>query len=310
MSTNAPCDVDRAVARYREDLSREADLGRARLDEIEDHLRSLIDDLQSTGMPAAHAVTEAARRLGDPRAIARESARVRTPFGAKLPMWRALAVIALVIPQLAYSIATGRMSALGGFELAASIALCGALVVWRSSWARAVLLGAMVWNAVWGLSYLAFLEVSPPVWMVALQIVAAGLLLPSRRGELTTAGWALSMIYPIYASAAIMYAWQFTYSAGDYELIPWLAPLAAAVAGAGVVLRARWASIAALAATGYIALLWQMLATTNYYVEHPIALQAILLSFVGAALVMTLAVALIGWRSARSNLGTLRGVLD
>src|SRR6266567_2391935 len=50
---------------------------------LADGRRALVDELQRT-MPAAEALTEAARRLGDPKAIAREHARVRTPFGTKL----------------------------------------------------------------------------------------------------------------------------------------------------------------------------------------------------------------------------------
>lgn len=77
--------IDEAVGRYRELLAGEVDIGRAALDEIEDHMRSLVADLRATGMPTANAITEAAERLGDPREVAREHARVRTSFGAKLP---------------------------------------------------------------------------------------------------------------------------------------------------------------------------------------------------------------------------------
>jgi hypothetical protein len=308
MSNTSGTEIDEAVARYRESISREADIGRATLDEIEDHLRLLVDDLRAKGMPAAVAVTEAAQRLGDPRQLAREHSRVRTPFGSKLPMWRALAVIALVIPQLVENVRGSDMM-LSSVELAIGLAMCGALV-WRSSWSRAVMLGTMAWNAAWSLCMLAFTEVAPPVWMIALSLGALALLLPARRRELTASGWALAMIYPIYVSVAVMSYSQVTVGPGDYVLVPWIAPAVAILAGAGLVLRARWASIAAIGATVYLAFFFHLLATLDYHVDHPVALQTILLSYTGVGLLMTLAVAVIGWKTARSNLGLLRGVLQ
>ena len=93
-------EVEQAIEHYRARLAAEAELARGDLAEIEDHLRTLIDALREDGLPAGEAIVEAARRLGDPRQLAREHARVRTPFGAKLSRARAWSACALLLPYL------------------------------------------------------------------------------------------------------------------------------------------------------------------------------------------------------------------
>ncbi len=310
MSTTAPSDIDRAVARYREQLSREADLGRARLDEIEDHLRLLIDDLQATGMPAAQAVTEAARRLGDPRAIARESARVRTPFGAKLPMWRALAVIAIFLPQIAWGPVTDTWMGLA--ERVIGGALCGAMLL-RSAWARAVLFGIMGWSVVWTIVRLGagLGEWGPPAWMIATQLAGLALLAPWRRADLTAPGWALALLYPMYCAGAWFMGWMVTDSLGLMPIPDAIYAVAGVLlAGVGLVLRARWAALPAIAAVAVMVMWFGFLAETRFRMENAAAVQAMSLVAAGACIVAGTAIAILAWRSARSTLGTLRGVLE
>ena len=88
------------IATYKRELVAEAELARGDLDEIEDHLRVLATELRDRGMPRIEATIEACRRLGDPRAVAREHARVRSPFGARLSKLRAYSAVALIAPIL------------------------------------------------------------------------------------------------------------------------------------------------------------------------------------------------------------------
>lgn len=126
-------EIDAAVAAYTAELQAEAELGRAEVGELEDHLRATIGDLREHGLPASHAIAEAARRLGDPRAVARESARVRSPFGAKLSRARAWSIVALMVPLLASAFTNvALMSARDGTWMliapAAQVALVAAFV--------------------------------------------------------------------------------------------------------------------------------------------------------------------------------------
>lgn|GEM_PF-4119143 len=298
-------DVDEAVARYRERIAREADVGRATLDEIEDHLRLLVDDLRAQGMPAALAVTEAAKRLGDPSELAREHARVRTPFGAKLPLWRALAVIALVLPQVLVNLRYENWN--GYAEGALALALCGAML-WRSAWARATLLGVMAWNVLVVLVSLALYGGAPAAWIVACQAGALAILVPWRRADLTASGWALAMLYPMYTAGSLMLYWKVSGFDG-YLPDPQLALAATVIAGAGLVLRARWASFAAITASALL-VPWVHFASVTTFRIHLFGIREMTLVALWSGVLSGIAIAIIGWRTARSNLGDLRAVLS
>lgn len=298
-------DIDDAVARYRERIASEADVGRATLDEIEDHLRLLVDDLRAQGMPAALAVTEAAKRLGDPSELAREHARVRTPFGAKLPSWRALAVIALVLPQVLVNLGYENWN--GYAEGALALALCGAMLR-RSAWARATLLGVMAWNVLVVIASLALFGGAPPAWTVACQLGAFAILVPWRRADLTATGWALAMLYPIYTAGSMMLFWKVSGFDG-YLPDPQLVLAATVIAGAGLVLRARWASFAAIGAVAALAP-WVHFASVTTFRIHLFGIRELTLVALWSGVVAGIAIAIIGWRTARSNVGDLRAVLS
>lgn len=62
-------ELDAAVAAWRRGLAGRADLGSDDLDELEDHLREAVADLQARGLSAEEALLVAARRLGDADAL-------------------------------------------------------------------------------------------------------------------------------------------------------------------------------------------------------------------------------------------------
>ncbi|NVB77954.1 MAG: hypothetical protein HOV81_06120, partial [Kofleriaceae bacterium] len=100
-------DVDEEIVEYRKRLRAQGELAERDLDELEDHLRELTCELRNAGMSAAEAVTEAARRLGDPRQLAREHARVRSRFGPPLSAGRAWSAAALfVLPNIVWSVSS------------------------------------------------------------------------------------------------------------------------------------------------------------------------------------------------------------
>ena len=185
-------EIETAVAAYTSELLAEAELGRAEIAELEDHLRTLIGELREHGLPAGEAIAVAARRLGDPRSVAREHARVRSVFGSRLGRARAWSIVALMVPMLASGFAnvTGVWSR-NMIELSAGFVLSLAMMA-RLTWARPILLGGIAfWTLAVGLFWLSFPGTNP-AWLV----VHAGLLaflVPWRRGEITRVGAALAL---------------------------------------------------------------------------------------------------------------------
>lgn len=309
MSTRDVEHVETAITAYRDQLTREAELGRSELDELEDHLRALVADLRATGMPAAAAVTEAARRLGDPAALARESARVRTAFGARLPAWRAWGAIALMAPLIVALGSDMRLDAVNVAQVLIAVVLATALGL-RLAWSRAVLFGAMVYNVGFAIASKTVLGVGPPVMFVVLQVGAAVLLAPWRRRELSSPGIALALLYPTFVAASWMAMFTMT-APSDGSPLPdaQLVMLGTVVAGAGIVLRARWAAIALLATTVLLAAWTVLMTDMTWRVNDGEVLRGLFGGFMIAGIAAALVATAIAWRTARSNLGSLRGVL-
>jgi hypothetical protein len=146
LSYEAHADDDRDdgdIARYCAQILAEAELSRSELDEIEDHLRSLAADLREHGSPSGEAIALACKQLGDPRELARELARARSRFGARLSRARAWSAAALLAAPIAYY---GRNSLRWGLFTIASLhlALWLSMVIAlaaRRTWARALVLG-------------------------------------------------------------------------------------------------------------------------------------------------------------------------
>lgn len=302
--------IEAAVAAYRTQLAAAADLGRADAAEIEEHLRLLIGELLEHGVPAAVAIEEAAHRLGEPAAIGLEHARVRTGFGTKLPAWRARMAAVAILAQIVMMFMTWPRSRelLGGGELALATLLAGALAL-RSSWARGVLLGACAYQVVWSV-------VCPwPVSleMIVLSVIAAALLAPWKRGELRWPGAALALLYPAYVGSTWALALSITDRSG-HVVLPSGAYLGVAcvlVAGAGIVLRAKWAAIPALGAAfaqlAAVTFAWSIHGSHHAPIDEWARLSMLMILGLGAT--CAIAVAAIAWRSGRASVGSLRDVL-
>jgi hypothetical protein len=301
-------EIDEAVAAYRAEMLAEAELARADVAELEDHLRTLITELRSTGLPAGQAIAEAARRLGDPRAVAREHARVRTAFGARLSRVRAWSVVALMVPMLASGVATfGRLMLSNQLEIAFGVIVTLAMAL-RLTWARPILLGGLAFWSTWFVVSLVAYPGVNPAWLVAYLGLLA-FLVPWRRGELTGAGIALALQVFAFCAAAFSLGFYISSPLGMEYIAPaaQVAFVAAVIATAGGVLRARWSALASLVSALTLVItvdeMMHLRFTFGGSVLHAATITAIaagaLSAFVGAVL---------AWRSAVSRLGTLRGI--
>ena len=245
--------VEDVIAAYRRELYAEADLsGRPRRDQ--DHLRSLTEELCGTGMPALEAVTEAARRLGDPRALAREHARVRGAFGAKLSRARRISVAVCLAPLLwhlgisAYLFgATSQFDAMLpiGTMFACGVVLVSAVLA-GISWARPVLLGGMAFSV--ALVALALVEMHQQelldgrvVVLYLVDVASVAFLVPWRRSELTPPGWTLVLLGGVSAIAML----------ADLSLAVFVSAFVAII---GCILRARWSALASAVSTVLVAI--------------------------------------------------------
>ncbi len=308
-------DEDRAIAQYRRELVATAELAERDLDEIEDHLRSLIDELRASGVPHARAVADACRRLGEPALVAHEHARVRSPFGAKLSRLRAWGAAALLAPFTL--LATRALDHFGviswfGLDFALSMIVLAALVA-RVTWARALMVGTLATSLASNAAMLIAMSEPPPHQLLHLACIAGALALiaPWRRGELTRAGAALALLAPGYAAAMRSLMLFITAPGGAVMANLFaIAVLAAIVlAGLGIVLRARWsalaAALAAAALVGNAQDLWGLTFRLADAGAARVLLLGPLLVSAGAAAVS----AVLAASTSRSRLGTLDGVL-
>lgn len=308
-------EIDAAIDAYRTALVSEAELARGDLDEIEEHLRSLCDELTATGMPAAEAITEAARRLGEPKALAREHARVRSPFGAKLSRARAWSAVALMLVILVgdalfisrhaeWSLALFRSTL--GIQFAFGVVLAVALAL-RLTWARPIIFGGAAFITIPSAVWLLESPTPNPLWL-ACHAGAVVFLWPRRRGELTAASYALAL--QVWAFFAATYAFDFQYPGIAFAPAARIAFFAAIVATAGGIVRARWGAIAS--AVSAVSLVVAMVELWPLQLRFPrsdlfqVVVSGMLASGVCAAAIS----ALLAWRGARSSLGSLRSVLD
>jgi len=307
-------DVEHAIEEYCRELTAEAELARGDLAEIEDHMRSLVDELRDRGMPVGRAVKEAARRLGDPRAVAREHARVSSPFGARLSRARAWSAAALLAPMLGWLaveiVPQAGLLSRAGMELGFGVVLVFALLA-RLAWARPVVLGGVAFFALPAALWAALVPGATPLWAAWYAGIAA-FLVPWRRGEISGAGWALALHVWAYGAAGFALAFQVTTGDGSWSPVApssLLALFAAIAATCGGLLRARWsaaaAAVVAVALTAVIVELWDL----RFRFPHPDAYRAGILILVASGAVAAAAGAVLAWRSARSTLGTVRALL-
>jgi hypothetical protein len=302
-------DIEAAVAAYRAGVLAEAELARADLAELEDHLRALIDELREAGLPTARAITVAAQRLGDPRSVAREHARVRTPFGAKLSRMRAWSVVALMIPLLASGFANVFvMSPRNLLELGFGVVLALAMAA-RLTWSRPILLGGFAFWTAWYVVSLISYDGINPAWIV----VHAGLvafLVPWRRGEITAAGAALALQVCAFSAATFALGFQISTIDGTFDFVApaaQVALVAAIIATAGGVLRARWSALASAVSALTLAIALAEISQLRFRIGDDLFYVAALAA-IGIGAASAAAGAVLAWRSARSRLGTLRGI--
>lgn len=299
-------EIDAQVASYRRALVAEADLARGDLDEIEDHLRTLTDELRAGGMPAAIAVAEAARRLGDPREVAREHARVRTPFGGRLSRLRAWSAAALFVPILwsqGSLVAQYGVTSRFGFELVMALVMFAALVA-RISWVRPILLGVMSSAAINSCVMLAMWPDMSPLWLVG-QLGIIAFLAPWRRNELTTPALALALAVWTYSATIPI--------SGLYVLDGPTGPVATAalacstLAVIGMLVRARWGAIACAGAVLALGGAIFELGGVSF-VGHR-AYEIYIFAHLAVGLVAAAVAGVVTWRTALPGLGTLAYVL-
>lgn len=296
--------IEEAIAAYRAELVAEAELARGDLNEIEDHLRALIEELRDT-RAIGEAIALARSRLGDPKQLAREHARVRTPFGAKLSRARAWSAAALVAPSLVLSAVAALQGHGGpgvGVHLLVASGMFAALVA-RRTWAWPILLGNLAGGLAWG----AIALLAPPYsrWMIAQLACHAGafaFLVPWRRGELSAASWALALLGPAYSAALQMFSVQLTMPNGivfGNPAVP-IAFVAVLVTGATVVWRTRWAAmtavIAAIALASTAADNWDM----TVRMTHSAVWRTLFLGQLVVGSCAAFASAVVIWRSRRA----------
>ncbi|HTJ44108.1 MAG TPA: hypothetical protein VL463_18505 [Kofleriaceae bacterium] len=308
-------ELEAAVAQYRDELTAEAELARGDLDEIEDHLRALIEELRAAGR-GADAIAIARMRLGDPRDVAREHARVRTPFGARPSRAQAWSAALLVTPLAGY-VSWLSMRHAGAWSFAGLELVLSAIVIaglWaRQAWARGVVLGHAVSMIVpCALAMWLWPDPRLAAAMLAIYAGAAVFLWPRRRGELSPTGIGLALLAPAYNGAIVTLAYQMTRDDGSLIGHPWayLAVGAAIAAGAGLLVRARWGCVAAVVSAGATLRSGYDVLGLTFRFEHPVAQQAIVYGWIVGGALAAAGAALIAWRHARPGLGTLRDVIS
>jgi hypothetical protein len=283
--------MDEAIAAYRKQVSAAADLASGDLDEIEDHLRTLADELRDRGMPAVDAVTEAARRIGDPKLLAREVCRVRSVFGARLSRARTWSVIALLAPMFVLlGIATYPYAGLVSRYMAECVAGLALLVALAcgAGWARPILLGGMAYFLLPTVASVVSFGESPLyiVWHVGVLAFLA----PWRRRDLTKLGAGLAGYIWAYGAASYMLMFQYSSSDGSQGyMMPaaWVALIASSVAAFAAMMRSRLSSVAGgIAALALGATMYQMLGI-HFRLPHA-ALMAVIM-YGGVAIAMAAA---------------------
>ena len=303
--------IDEAIAQYSQELAAEASLAKGDLAEIEDHLRSLIDELRAhqPHQPLAQAIAQAKQRLGQPRALAREHARVHGSFGPPLSRLRAWSAVALLVPMLidgAVHLDVYAYSARLIFELLAGAGLAIGLVAGRG-WARPVLFaGALFWSvpmlvsfAIYGLN---------PVWL-ACHLGIAAFLAPWRWREVTRASVALSLQIWALGAAMMVLSYQITTKLGETVYVTPAAQLAfgaAVLATIGGIVRARWSALASVVVAGTLAVAMQQLSGIGWLFEHALAYELLTKGLLVTGVVASLVSTVLLWRHARSALGSLR----
>jgi len=322
-------EIDDVIEQYKRELLGETELVSDDVKEIEDHLRALTTELRGSGLSAAEAARAACVRVGDPRAVAREHAKVHLPFGTKLSWPRTLSAAALllffVIGGYASLISTRVRVPLPMAVTTVLATVVLAALLARLTWARPLILGALGYVAI--ATILAVIAPPDgPHGTSPLQLIPVvgtlAFVMPWRRGELSRGGYALllqSFAFIAMANAAARFGLPHVDPPGPERIaLVHMAPAAligflpALLAVAGAIMRARWAAWASVfaAATLFVS----AVEVGRYFIVdfHEFAYAREWLPFTSmlfAGSLAALVAALSNRRSARSNLGTLRYAL-
>jgi hypothetical protein len=114
--------IEEAIASYRAELAADRSLGDDTLDELTEHLRTAVDDRIAAGDDEATAIDAARHRFGEPRALARECARVRSSAGPRTSYARAWGAAAL-------SVLWTWLATRNGLSLTPTFVVCGTVLV-------------------------------------------------------------------------------------------------------------------------------------------------------------------------------------
>lgn len=297
--------IDHAIAEYRSELEAEADLAREDLVELEDHLRTLIDDLRATGASSEQAIAQARLRLGDPKLLAREHARVRSPFGAKLSRARAWSAGGLFLGMVGLGWWLYGRPFSSWFAIQLVLGACLSIgVIARLAWARAAMFGYVAYNLVHvGIAAIVFeYRLFPEEGLlVAMEAAVLAFVMPWRRGEIGPAGYALALVCLMF-DGSILANWL-THTYLDAPHVAMLAHAATIATGIAIVMRGRWAASMGLVTAACLAISAFQLA--GY--DGPLA--EIVVPTIAVGALAGVACAAISWRTARTTLGSLRGFL-
>jgi hypothetical protein len=306
--------IDQAIEQYLTELESEAELARDDLAELEDHMRSLIDELRATGATSEQAIAAAKLRLGDPKSIAREHARVRSPFGAKLSRARAWSAGGLflglvVVNAIAYG---SRATNIEYFVLESLLGVVlGAALLARLSWARAAVAGFVTYNlvhvAIVANSYGADVFQAAEYPMIAMQLGVVAFLMPWRRNEIGPAGYALALVCVTYVGATRVIGFEQRLPDITPELIAaHVAHAAISLAGIGIVMRARWAAVMSVVAAVGLLVAGELVLQIGFPADAELVRTMLIGTVFAGALAAVLCTRL-AWRNARTTLGSLRG---
>ncbi|HEY0252757.1 MAG TPA: hypothetical protein VGC41_14580, partial [Kofleriaceae bacterium] len=242
---------------------------------------------------------------GEPAELAREHARVRSPFGARLSRVRAYSAAALLVPLLyeGYRFFQTPFSPIG-MQLVLGVVMFVALIA-RLTWARAITFGGIAFFTLQVAHAQLVMPQPQPMWIVPYLGVFL-FVMPWRRREIASAGWALALNAWTFAAASFALMFQvstpsgYTYASSGAIV----AFVATAIAATGTVLRARWASLAAAIEMAGMGASFVELAPLHMFWGYSVVVAGALASGFIAALIA----AGVSWKTARSVVGTWQHV--
>jgi hypothetical protein len=206
------------------------------------------------------------------------------------------------------------MTSIFGINLVIATAVMLGLLA-RTSWARAILVGALSWLMVdraigWAGAGLPADRLE--IVRIACLAGAFVFVVPWRRRELAAPGYAIALLAWAYHGANVVSSFQL--SGPDQlpltDLAGSIAFFATLAAGLGVLVRGRWAAVASIAASVALVIAYTELRTRTFHTATPTLSAFLWLGAVLAGAAAAGIAAILAWRTSRGSLGTLRHVID